>query len=247
VRGERPVWAATHVGRVRTLNEDRCLVGDWCSEGPSASWRGALSAGHGWAVVADGMGGHDAGDVASGVALEAIAKLIRTATSEVDIKLMLDAANQRLFESMYGGEGRPGMGTTIVGAVLTGIEALIFNIGDSRAYSIDRNRLVQRSCDDTPQGATKGRWRRSHALTQSLGGTISRRPLQPHLARVTLSEEVALLLCSDGLTDMLNEEEIAGILGRHPEDPAERLVAAALDAGGEDNVTAIVVGNRLDL
>jgi PPM family protein phosphatase len=143
VNGERPVWAATHVGRVRTLNEDGCLVGSWRSEGPSASWRGIMPTGRSWAVVADGMGGHGAGDVASGVALNTIARLIRTATTEVHITRMLDAANQSLFEAMYGGDGRPGMGTTVVGVVLIGAKALIFNIGDSRAYSVDESRLLQ--------------------------------------------------------------------------------------------------------
>jgi PPM family protein phosphatase len=59
---------------------------------------------------------------------------------------------------------------------------------------------------------------------------------------LTFSREIGLLLCSDGLTDMLNDEEIAGLLVRHPDDPAERLVAAALDSGGKDNVTAVAIG-----
>ena len=79
---DRPVWAATHVGRVRALNEDRCLVDDWRSDGTSAIWRGTFPLGRGWAVVADGLGGHHAGDVASEIAVSAIAELIRSVTTE---------------------------------------------------------------------------------------------------------------------------------------------------------------------
>ena len=240
--GDRKAWAAAHVGKVRTLNEDRCLVDDWRSEGPSATWHGTLPAGRGWAVVADGMGGHDAGDVASEIALAAIAELISAVKVKPDIQRMLETANQKVFEAMYSRAGRPGMGTTIVGVVLVGAEALVFNIGDSRAYSVEGNRLVQRSRDDTPGSSAKGPRRRSHALTQSLGGTISRRPLHLHTEEFKFAEDALLLLCSDGLTDMLDEGEIAGILVRNPDNPAEKLVAAALDAGGEDNVTAVVIG-----
>jgi protein phosphatase len=134
------------------------------------------------------------------------------------------------------------MGTTVVGAMLTGVDALVFNIGDSRAYSMRRNRLIQQSCDDTFDTSAKRPWPRSHALTQSLGGTLSRRPLQPHIKKLALTEEDQLLLCSDGLTDMLKEEEIVRLLVRNPENPAETLVAAALDAGGTDNVTTVVIG-----
>ena len=239
---DRKAWAATHVGKIRTLNEDRCLVNDWRSEGPSATWHGTLPAGRGWAVVADGMGGHGAGEVASEIALAAIAEPISAVKVEPDIQQMLETANQKVFEAMYSRAGRPGMGTTIVGVVLVGVEALVFNIGDSRAYSIEGSRLVQRSRDDTPGSFDKRPRRRSHALTQSLGGTMSRRPLYLHTEKFTLAEDNLLLLCSDGLTDMLDEAEIAGILDRNPDNPAEKLVAAALDAGGEDNVTAIVIG-----
>lgn len=121
------------------------------------------------------------------------------------------------------------MGTTVAGVVFSGREALVFNVGDSRAYSIQPGGLVQLSRDDTLFGRRVGSRMHSHALTQSLGGTTKPQSLQPHIKRMPLEENEALLLCSDGLTDLLEEDEIIGILIRHPGNPAEQLIAAALD------------------
>jgi PPM family protein phosphatase len=242
VHGERAAWATTHVGRVRSLNEDVCLVGDWRSGKAIENWRGLLSTCPAWAVIADGMGGHEAGYVASRVAVDAIAELIKDASSESSISAMLETANRRLFEEMYAIGGRPGMGTTVVGAVLSDHEALVFNVGDSRAYMFRRGGLIQLTRDDT-LNVRRGTLRnRSHALTQSLGGSTKPQSLRPHLRRIPFEDHDTLLLCSDGVTDMIEEDEIAAILIRHPENPAEQLVAAALDAGGEDNITVVVVG-----
>ena len=242
--GRRPVWASSHVGLVRSLNEDGCLVGDWRSAGPVDTWRGEFASGGGWAVVADGMGGHEAGDVASRVVLDVISKHIRTVESAPEIHEMLELANRDLFEAMYN-DGRPAMGTTVVGACLHADCVWIFNVGDSRAYRDGAGGLSQLSRDDSVGRSSRGH-RSGHALVQSLGGTVRRRGLHPHVVRVPLSYDTRLLLCSDGLTDMLSDEEIAGIWHRNPADPAERLVAAALDAGGQDNVTVVVIGEPQD-
>lgn len=237
----RPVWACSHVGLVRPLNEDGCLVGDWRSTGPIAGWRGELASEGSWVVVADGMGGHEAGDVASRVVLDAISRQIRSVETAHDVEEMLETANRILYEEMYN-DGRPGMGTTVVGACLSAEHALIFNVGDSRAYRHGADGLVQLSHDDSlGRHGARGRTR-GHTLLQSLGGTVRRGGLQPHVLRTPLPAAVGLLLCSDGLTDMLSDDEIAGIWRRNPTDPAQRLVAAALDAGGLDNVTVVVVG-----
>ena len=82
---------------------------------------------------------------------------------------------------------------------------------------------------------------------QSLGGSIKPQSLRPHLQRITLEDKDILLLCSDGLTDMIDDDEIAGVLMRRQENPAKQLVAAALDAGGEDNITVVVIGPMLHL
>ncbi len=242
MHGERQAWATTHVGRIRSINEDACLVGDWRSRKAIENWRGLLSTSRAWAVIADGMGGHEAGNVASSVVVDTITELIKDASTEASISKMLETANSRLFEAMYANGGRPGMGTTIVGAVLSDPDALVFNVGDSRAYMLRRGALTQLSHDDT-LNVRRGTLRsKSHALTQSLGGSTKPQGLRPHLRRIALEDHDTLVLCSDGITDMIEEDEIAAILIRHPENPTEPLVAAALDAGGEDNVTVVVIG-----
>jgi serine/threonine protein phosphatase PrpC len=239
---DRTVWTATHVGRVRPANEDLCIVGSRISQDPIESWSGTLVGGIGWAAIADGMGGHEGGTIASRTVIEAIAESIDRVHDEADVTSMLAKANRRLFEEMYSGQGRPGMGTTIVGTLLLGREALVFNIGDSRAYEVRRGHLIQLSKDDTLNVDQRRRSNRSHALTQSLGGTAKPLALQPHIRRISLEDHVGVLLCSDGLSDMVQEDEIGRVLSTYSNDPAERLVAAALDAGGKDNVTVIVIG-----
>lgn len=241
VRAERQAWAATHIGRVRPLNEDRCVVGDWRSHADNETWQGHLPAEKPWALLADGMGGHEAGEVASQIALDTVAHGLAKVRTEADIAHLLDAANLKVFEAMYGGGGRPAMGTTIVGAVQVARRTLIFNLGDSRAYSFAGGELAQLSRDHS-LGADGSSRRRSPLLTQSLGGTVSRRPLLPSMTWLDANVASTLLLCSDGLTDTVEDEEIAALLKRHPSEPAAALVEAALDAGGTDNITVIVLG-----
>lgn len=102
---ERPVWAAKHVGNVRRINEDRCLVGNWRSRYPLANWRGTARASHAWVVVADGMGGHEAGNVASRIAVETISEFVGAATSEAPIRTMLEA---QLRKKRFQGVARTG-------------------------------------------------------------------------------------------------------------------------------------------
>jgi len=237
----RRIWAATHTGLVRKVNEDRFCIGDWVSHGHNESLEGIIECARGWAVIADGMGGHDAGELASESAIETIHALIAQASSEPAIAHMLERANERIFEEMFSDRGRPAMGSTAVGVSFHHGNAFAFNIGDSRLYVVRGGALVQQSVDDTLTRATRAKGPRSHALTQSLGGSVSRLPLDPHVRRLIVSDREQLLLCSDGLTDMVPDDEIAGVLVRLPPHPAEALVSAALDAGGKDNVTVIVI------
>src|SRR3954447_8595820 len=112
---ERRVWTATHVGRVRSANEDLYLVGSRIGADPIESWCGRLADGHGSAAIADGLGGHDDGKIASRIVIEAIAGSIETVRDEADVTLIVENAHRKLFEGMYSGRGRPGMGSTIVG------------------------------------------------------------------------------------------------------------------------------------
>ncbi|MGR9476944.1 PP2C family protein-serine/threonine phosphatase [Rhizobium leguminosarum] len=237
--GMREVWAATHVGHKRSNNEDRGAVPGWTSSGGNEIWNGRISSVQGWAMIADGMGGHDAGEYASEIALASVSAGIGSAGSRDKVAVLLKYSNDSVFTSMMDPRGRPGMGSTIVGVKFCGTSMLVFNVGDSRAYALERNQLRQLSTDDSAPARTVFR---SHALTQSLGGSTRRLEIRPHVVEFVASSETSILLCSDGLSDLLPDAEIASIALRNPQRPAEALVSAALDAGGDDNITVIYIG-----
>ena len=130
--------------------------------------------------------------------------------------------------------------STIVGLLMGVQECTFFNVGDSRGYLLRDGRLEMVSRDHVPEvGGTRGG--RSHAVTQSLGGTYTRRRLNPHLSSTTLGRGDVVLLCSDGLTDLVDDGQIAALLRSDSNCPATDLVEAALVAGGRDNVSVIVL------
>lgn len=220
------------------MNEDRCRVGDWCSRGADVDWSGTLSASRAWVLVADGMGGHGAGDVASSIAVDEVDRLLST-RGAADLRAVVDEANQRIFAAMTGPSGKQGMGTTIAGICQRGPRLTVFNVGDSRIYLLRDGGLTRLSVDDTPAQKLSG-GRRSHALTQSLGGTVMPLPLRPHIAGVEVRAGDVVVVCSDGLTDMLDDEKIALLLANALDHPAAALAQAAVEAGGRDNVTVVV-------
>ncbi|MDI6909854.1 protein phosphatase 2C domain-containing protein [Nocardioides sp.] len=237
--------AATDVGLVREVNEDSYLAA------PPVF------------VVADGMGGHEGGDVASGIVVEEFGRL---ATAGFDprrgaetVTETLAACQERIRE--YAGVQRAGgvargrsAGTTVVAALLVeaddGPSWLLVNLGDSRIYRYADRRLTQVSVDhslvqelvDTgrigPDEAATHPERNviTRALGDSTGGPAD-------FFVVPLAEAERLLLCSDGVSGMVGDAVLAEILGASPDprDAADRLVAAALEAGGADNATAVVV------
>lgn len=242
----RSAWAATDIGHVRKANEDCFGLSAIISSGREREeWHGELgTAGGGWAVIADGMGGHEAGEVASRAVVETVRKHSDRLQSEAGIVSILHEANAAIFKQIARGSGRPGMGSTIVGVVFIHDHCFAFNIGDSRLYLARRSELVQMTVDDTVGAGKNDVHRRSHALTQSLGGTRDPVPLFPHVRTWRPMREDIVILGSDGLSDMLPDEEILANIGMDPH-PARALVDAALRAGGRDNVTAIVIGPEL--
>lgn len=234
------IYASTHVGRVRASNEDRCRTPSWNTFGANESWIGRIDRPGGWAVVADGMGGHGAGEIASETAVRALAGLLGGANSPSQIASAVMAANHAVHDAMTGPGGRPAMGTTVVGIRMGVDNGTVFNVGDSRAYLLRDRELRMLSVDHTPTpGSTSSA--RSHALTQSLGGTLTKRMLSPHVESFAPRQGDIVLLCTDGLTDLVDDDRIAVILRQKPPQPAEALVNAALQAGGRDNVTVVVV------
>lgn len=232
-------WAATHPGRVRAHNEDSCQVGGWRATADASRWSGRVQREGLWAAIADGMGGHRQGALASAIVIDSLAEMVSPGVTEADVHRLVGEANGRMFLAMRSPEGSPAMGSTVVGLLATSRTGIVFNVGDSRGYLLASGQLQLVTRDHTPpRGSTGGR---SHALTQSLGGTLTPRPLAPHVTRFDLASVDAILLCSDGLTDMVEDEEIEALLSRHRDDPADALVQAALDAGGADNITVVVV------
>src|SRR5438477_176206 len=232
------ITAFTHRGRVRPGNEDTIAVGDWLSPPEMAAPREfhhALSTPL-VCAVADGMGGHQAGEVASRYTAEWLAEARERLTDARRATATLQTINAGLYRAMAEDEDLRGMGTTLVGLVLRP-RLIWFNVGDSRLYCYRNGRLAQMSIDDTPAGP------RSGLLTQTLGGV----PLpfasniEPHVGEDDLTAPVRFLLCSDGLTDMIEDAQIAECLKLPHAAAVAQLFDLAMHAGGMDNVSIVLV------
>ena len=224
------VGAASDIGQVREGNEDAYLVLDPLF------------------VVADGMGGHRGGEVASDLAVQTIRSLFER--REGSLTDQVEEANRAVFERSRSDREVSGMGTTLTALMIDDRRAHLAHVGDSRAYvlrdgelallTVDHT-LVQRMVDEgelTPEQA-EGHPQR-HILTRVLGGDGS---VAVDEGVVELREGDRLLLCTDGLTGMVHDDEIRAVLRRtqDPQEAAERLVRQANQAGGVDNITAIVL------
>lgn len=205
----------TEVGHVRQRNEDALLA---------RPERGILA-------VADGLGGHPAGDLASLTAVQALDEAPLTAAASADdlVAATRDAHNAVLAVAEEE-PGRLGMGTTVVLAVIDAGRARIVHVGDSRAYLL--------STDGELHAVTRDHGMHGY-LTQALGLD---RDVEPDVAEVLCEPGSRLLLCTDGLTNMVDDDKLAELLGQGDAQQAcDALVQAALDNGGVDNVTVIVV------
>jgi PPM family protein phosphatase len=224
--------AATSVGHVRKVNEDSHLVN------PPLF------------VVADGMGGHGSGDLASSLAVEAVNTGARLRPlSEDGVLAALDGANRAIVTY----EGAHGMGTTITGLALVdtlgGDRLMVFNIGDSRVYRLSGTALVQVTIDHSEVQElveagviTRDEARvhpRRNIVTRALGTMPPCRP--DHWLLPAIGGD-RYLACSDGLYSEVPDERIAELLAwGDPQGAAEALVTAAEAAGGHDNITVIVI------
>ncbi|HEX6936923.1 MAG TPA: protein phosphatase 2C domain-containing protein [Actinomycetes bacterium] len=204
----------TEVGHVRSRNEDALLA---------RPERGVLA-------VADGLGGHAAGDVASMVAITSLDEAPLTAqSSEQDLRSAVAAAHQAVLAAAEE-PGRAGMGTTLVLAVVGEGSARILHVGDSRAYLLHP--------DGPVEALTRDHGMHGY-LTQALGLD---RDVEPDVTEVETPDGSRLLLCTDGLTNMVDDDALADLLGRGDAQQAcDALVETALANGGIDNVTVVVV------
>jgi len=233
------VAALTATGLLRGNNEDAAAI-DGHVLGEDTLATETLADGNHLLVLADGIGGYDHGEIASKAAVEALARMAGDLGDEEACEQCLSAVNEELFAAMRRDRGLLGMGTTIVGVALRGSSGVWFNIGDSRAY-LYRGTLRQLTRDHVPV-ARMPDGSRSHALTQWLGGFDEGEDLWPEVGSVALQPKDKLLLCSDGLTDVVGDAEIADVL-EAVEDPAaavRRLVDEVISRGAPDNVTLIL-------
>jgi protein phosphatase len=271
------VAALSDRGKVREANEDAFIVfqtGRYLERVTSSIPEAELTssferAGH-LMIVADGLGGHEAGDVASRSALVTTLQLIvrsprralsldDPATRETEIRELLNRSRGYLagvhaaLKRQQAADSRlRGMGTTLTGAYSVGRDLFVLHVGDSKAYVERRGTLrkithvhtvAQQFADEgmIPQEEVPTH-RMHHVLTRAIGGPEDE--LEGDLHHVTIENGDRLLLCSDGLTDMASEAEISAVLATQPTCAAasRALVNLALERGGRDNVTVIVAG-----
>ena len=243
--------AESETGPVRSVNEDAWLVA------PEI----------GLFAVADGMGGHNAGEVASQLALEALGGFIRRSEGHSDLswpygvdpeltflanrlRTGIHLANRRVFRAAEGHDDYTGMGTTLVGLLVDGSRAVIGHVGDSRLYRLSQGgEFGPITKDDSWAAALRAQGLATeelsqhpmrHVLTNVVG---AKDQVDAHLAEMDVSEGDCFLLCSDGLYDPMGDEELRRVLAGSDtaHEKARALVARALELGSRDNVTALVV------
>jgi PPM family protein phosphatase len=219
-------------------------------------------------AVADGMGGHSAGEVASGLAIETLQGFIHRSANDTDfswpygldktlsfdgnrLRTAVHLANRRVFRAAESSDDYGGMGTTIVGMLIGDARISVAHVGDSRVYLLSNDHLAQLTFDDTWAAtilaqdpsldpAEIARHPMRNVLTNVLG---ARDHVDVHLTECPLSLGDTLLLCTDGLHGVLDADSLKGLLEKNSdvEATARGLIDAALDGGGRDNVTALVV------
>lgn len=224
---------ATHTGLVRQRNED-CYGMDE----QNRLW-----------LVADGLGGHDAGDVASQIAVESILDTVRQGAG---LEEAMSSAHQAILAAVERGIGRPEMGTTAVALIINDHDYEIAWVGDSRAYVWADNKLMQLSRDHTvvQELVDQGFIPREHLKNHPYGNVLNRtlgvtedRQLNVEKIKGALQGNEVFLLCSDGLTNELDDEVIEEVLNQPGDEQSkvDQLVELALHSGGSDNITAILV------
>jgi PPM family protein phosphatase len=237
------VSALSHDGLARDHNEDSLVVGPWtlCAATTLTPQTIYLPIGAPVVVaVADGLGGHPAGEEASSIAVRWLARAAASLTDEAAIREALAACNEVVYAEAEPYPERIMMGTTIAGLVVTEQAIVVFNIGDSRVYVLDDAGLVQLSADDNEAPAPGQH--RSSVVTQTLGGHVDAAPIEPHISTRPLADAARYLICSDGLTDAVSDTAITAILRRHDGGAAAfELWRATIAAGAPDNITVALV------
>lgn len=235
-------YAITDIGQKRQLNQDFIYL----SETPVGNLPNVF-------IVADGMGGHNAGDYASRYAVETVVEEIGTSFEKNPVRIMgraIDKANALIRRRAQEDISLNGMGTTLVIATCMGRYLEVANVGDSRLYVANRSRIEQVTQDHSlveemvRMGGIDRESARNHPdkniITRAVG---ARDYVEADFFNLELETGDMVLLCSDGLTNMIDDEMIHRILmnGESLKDRVEELVAAANQNGGKDNISVIVI------
>lgn len=241
------VFAGTDIGKAREKNQDYYYV--------SGSYDDIKLC-----VLADGMGGYTGGEIASNMAVNAVKNYIYNNYSKIKletdniINLLKDAtqyANMVIYEKTRQVEELEEMGTTLEIALIIDNKLYISHIGDSRIYKIKNDKIMQITKDHSyvekliNDGTITREQAKVHpqknVLTKALGCTAF---VEPDLIVEKIEKNDIIFICSDGLTNMLEEKEILKIIKENPESPNKELIASANNAGGMDNITVIVIENE---
>ena len=241
------VCTRTHPGNVRSINEDSSL------------WEPDIAT----IAVADGMGGHNAGEVASQMALDTI-KAFMTKSATTDdftwpfgfnqalsfaanrLTTAIKVANRRVFRASEERSEYTGMGTTVVAAIVDEGRLTFAGVGDSRIYTFSGDQLTQITKDDSwvvmlmKESGLDASAFEKHPMRHVLTSVVGARPeLDVTVEEIDLIEGQTLLFCSDGLTGGMSDQDIASVLRSEPEleRAAERLVTLGVERDGKDNVT----------
>jgi serine/threonine protein phosphatase PrpC len=230
------VRAFTDVGLLRKRNEDAVLVAGWqCQthDGSLVTMHFAPTSPF-VCAVADGMGGHVGGDLASRVALTVIAQVSPGWRSPQDVSTALEAISEHV-RAVGAGNDLGGLGTTVAGLCLLADELLAFNVGDSRIYSITGGLVEQISVDDSVFDAAG---RPTNIITQSLGQPG---PVRPHVLTLPL-QPGTYLMCSDGVSGMMSSDELTAAVEQPDLDGcAARIIENTRANGAEDNFSFLIV------
>ncbi len=230
-------YGRTDIGRIREVNQDAYYV---------------PQAGEEFAIVADGMGGHRAGEVASRIAVEEYRRWLKCAPrpNEEAIRYAVSEANRKIYETARREPDKSGMGTTLTSLWFDANRVYLAHIGDSRAYRVRDNMIAQLSRDHSLVAEMVARGEiteeearvhpKRHYITRAMG---TQKYVAADIRRYDRIQGDIWLLCSDGLSNYVEADELLGILLGKGEwqEKLDRMVELALKRGGADNITALVI------
>ena len=234
-------YALTDVGRQRNMNQDYVFS----TVKPVGNLPNLF-------IVADGMGGHKAGDLASKFSVNTFIDCVKNSVSSKPVQIMSDAinhTNEELLKLASTSEDYRGMGTTFVVAVIYGRSMYVANIGDSRLYLADRElKQVTRDHSYVEEMVQMGTLNREDArtneyknvITRALGGAEN---VIPDFFEIEIEDNSRILMCTDGLTNMVTDKEIELVMSGHDDimNKADKLVMMANQNGGKDNISVIII------